>query len=500
MDRNERLSGILLHLTCLPSPYGIGSLGRPAHDFVEYLSRCGSRIWQILPLCVTSYGDSPYQSPSAKGLNYYLIDLDVLREKGLLSDEECRKEARYEADARVDYGRLFDTRIPLLKKAFSRFDSQEESFLRFVRKGEYHDFAFFMTLKEMHAFRPWHEWEKPFDRYSSKMEKEIVEKEKERYLFYLWTQYEFLSQFSLLKAHCREKGILLMGDMPLYLSRDSVECYKYPELFRLDERGVPTVVAGCPPDYFSPKGQLWGNPIYDWDRMEKDGYRFFVDRINYSLRFFDILRIDHFRGFSAYYEIPFGREDAVIGRWVKGPGFALFKDLLSYPIVAEDLGQLDEDVYSLLRKTGYPGMKVLEFAFDGNAENDHLPSLSDKNSFTYTGTHDNMPLFGYLSGLSESAREVYARSLEKECEKMGLCYCGKTLSDLAKTTIRLAYASPSMACVIPMQDILLLGEESRMNTPSLLSTRNWSYRAKKTDFNSEGVDFVKACRKEGRRK
>ncbi len=484
MMTGKRKSGILLPITALPARHGIGTLGKEAFAFADFLSSCGCSIWQILPLCVTSYGNSPYQSPSSKGLNYYLIDLDFLVEKGLLKEEEIIDLAK-ENPRKVDYGFLFDNRLSILKKAFARFDKKDPEFVAFLKKGVYDDFSFYMAMKDIHSFRPWYEWPEPFCHYSKEVEEMVKKEHKDLYLFYQWTQFEFLDQFRKLKKYVHEKGIQLMGDLPLYLSYDSVECYKYPQYFQLDESHRPTVVAGCPPDYFSPLGQLWGNPIYDWKRLKEDNYAFFDERISYAMKFFDIIRLDHFRGFSAYYSIPYGREDAVIGKWVKGPGIDFFKDKKHLPIVAEDLGLLDEDVYTLLRESTYPGMRVVEFGMDGKKDNDHFPLNIPEKCFAYSGTHDNMPLLGFLEDLDEEALADYEKSATWLVSHYGLKEKGETLKDLVNITLEGLFACKAMTAIAPIQDLLCLGKESRMNEPSVLSYRNWTFRCVAEDFDEK---------------
>lgn len=485
MNKNERLSGILMPISSLPSPYGIGTLGKASYDFADFLKACHVKIWQMLPLNVTSYGDSPYQSPSSTGLNYYFIDLDILIEKGLLTKEECEDAHLFYDERRVDYGSLFARRIPLLKKAFSRFDHSDPDFLEFVKEGKYNDFAFFMTMKTINSFHAWYQWSDEYRNYTPELEARIKKEHAETYLFFVWTQFEFLAEFKKLKAYVNSLGIQLIGDMPLYLAYDSVEAYKYPELFLFDSKHNPTVVAGCPPDYFSKDGQLWGNPIYNYANMKEDNYAWFSRRIALNLEIYDILRIDHFRGCSSYYTIPFGMKNARIGRWVDAPGIALFQDKKELPIIAEDLGTLDEGVYKLLAETGFPGMKVLEFAFDGDPNNPHKPHLSPVNSVSYTGTHDNMPLRGYLEFLSEQELTVFKRDVEEECKLLHVNYLDSTLKELVNTVVSLSLASPSFISVIPYQDYLASGKESRINLPSSLSNANWTYRFLKDEFNNE---------------
>lgn len=492
MNMNERCAGVLMHISALPSPYGIGNLGKEAYDFADFLSETGVKIWQMLPLNLTSYGDSPYQSPSSNGLNLYFIDLRELIKQGLLSKEECDNCDMVGYNNRVDYGKLFYNRIPLLKKAFSRFDKTNKDFLTFVKDGEYNDFSFFMTLKTIKNFSPWYQWEDKYRNYTPELEEEVKSEHSDLYLFFQWSQYEFLKEFKKLKAYINSKGIKIFGDMPLYLAYDSVEAYKYPNLFLFDEKHNPTVVAGCPPDYFSADGQLWGNPIYNWKEMKKDNYSWFSTRIEKNLKIFDLLRIDHFRGCSSYYTIPNGMKNARIGRWVKGPGIDLFKDKKDYPIIAEDLGTLDEGVYQLLRESTYPGMKVIEFGLDGNPNNEYKPTNSGYNYYCYTGTHDNMPLLGFIKSLDDHQLYLYKEDLRKECERLNVNYDDSSLFALVRTTDVLCLASPCKGAIIPIQDLLVRDADSRMNFPSTLSDKNWSYRISENDITLELKEFLKS--------
>ncbi len=490
MNYFQRTNGIILPVSSLPSAHGIGTLGKAAFDFVDFLSKSNVHIWQILPLNPTGYGDSPYQSFSSNGLNYYFIDLDELVEQKLLLKEEIRDGDFFIDCHRVDYSLLFQNRLKLLKKAYMRFDKECTEFLNFLKEGKYNDFAFYMTMKKSQDYRPWYEWPKEIRTYSFQIEDECLRTRKDDYLFFQWTQFEFIRQYRKLKEYAHLKQISLMGDMPLYLARDSVEVYKYPKMFLLDRNLNPTLVAGCPPDYFSKDGQLWGNPIYNWAYMERNGYLWFHQRILDNLQLFDILRIDHFRGLSGYYVIPFGLKTARIGQWRKGPGMDLFKGFTDLPIIAEDLGEMDDDVKKLLKETGFPGMKVLEFAFDGNEENDHLPSNSTKNYVVYTGTHDNEPLFGYLSHLNKIDLDTYKSSLKKQCLLFDVDYKDDNLKQLVYTTIKLAYADFCNIAIIPLQDLLCLGDESRMNVPSRVDGKNWLYRFSGSDFTEELSSFI----------
>lgn len=477
----KRSAGILMHLSSLPSPYGIGTLGIEAYQFADFLSECGVTIWQMLPLTLTSYGDSPYQSPSSSGLNYYFIDLRILTEKGLLKTEEYESIDFGSDPKRVDYGKLFENRIQVLKLAFSRFDRKKRDFIKFENEGKKRDFAFFMTMKELHDYAPWYEWGEERN-YTPELEASIIKNHYDTYLFYVWTQYEFEQEYYQLKKYINGKGIQIVGDMPIYLARDSIEVYKYSDLFLMDEKHNPTVVAGVPPDYFSKDGQLWGNPIYDWKKMKENNYLWFKNRIRENLTLFDILRIDHFRAFADYYTIPFGSETARVGKWELGPGMDLFADLKDLPIIAEDLGDISEIVVDLLRDTGYPGMRVLEFGFDGDPTNIHKATNYPVNCFAYTGTHDNMPLLGHLAGLNEKQIFTLRFDLMKQCYNFDVKYEDDSLQSLVKTIDRLALKSPAKACVLPIQDILVQGAESRMNEPSTLSAKNWSYRTVKEDY------------------
>ena len=491
MKNTKRQNGILLPLSSLPSPHGIGTMGKAAFDFVDFLKESKVNIWQMLPLNPTSYGDSPYQSFTSNGLNYYFIDLDILVEKKLLKEEEIIDKDFYYDEKRVDYSLLFKNRLNLLKVAFSRFDKENKEFLAFVKEGKYRDFAFYITLKTLNNYKPWYEWSDDLKKYSFVTENKIIKEHYDDYLFYQWTQYEFLNQYKALKEYANDRGISIMGDMPLYLARDSVEAYKYPQMFLFDQELKPTLVAGCPPDYFSEDGQLWGNPIYNWKNMDKNNYMWFHQRIMNNLEIFDILRIDHFRGLSSYYVIPFGLKTARIGQWRKGPGMDLFKGYTDLPIVAEDLGIIDDEVVKLLKDTGFPGMKVLEFAFDGDDENSHLPSNSGKNSVVYTGTHDNEPLLGHLKHLSAGNLSIFKHSLKSQCSLFGVDYKDNTLEDIVKTTILLAYADICDTAIIPLHDLLCLGNEARINQPSVVDGNNWVYRFSISDFTKELSNYIK---------
>ncbi len=484
MNKNERFFGILMPIFSLPEKHGIGTLGKAAYKFVDFAKASGAKVWQMLPLNVTSYGDSPYQSPSSTGLNYYFIDLDMLVEDGLLNENEIDDSLMQYDSNHVNYEKLFHNRLPLLKKAFSRFSKTNAEFSKFKEEGEYNDFALYMVLKEKNNYHPFYEWEGEERNYSPKIEETIKKEYKDLYEFYLWTQFEFLKQYKELKTYANKNGISIMGDMPIYVAYDSIEAYKYPELFLFDENHKPTKIAGVPPDAFSEDGQLWGNPLYDWKAQKETGYKWFNNRIAKNLELFDILRIDHFRGFSAYYAIPFGNTNAKIGEWEDGPKFDLFKDKTQLPIIAENLGVIDDGVITLLEETKYPGMEVVLFTINNDYEPDsNKPWNATKNSVTYVGTHDNETAMGTLKGLTEEDLKLYKKVIEKCADYLKIEYKDDTLDDLVDTINRLALAYPSFGTIISMQDLLHLDNSARINFPSTLSTDNWSYRFNEEDFN-----------------
>lgn len=455
-----------MSVSSLPSEYGIGSFGKEAYQFVDFLSQTGQTCWQILPLNPTSYGDSPYQSPASGAGNPYFIDLPTLAEKGLLTEQEL-EENRHDT-LRVDYGWLFETRYPLLRKAFSRFCPNEE-FRTFceVQSTWLSDYALFMALKVHYGYRPWTTW---------KAEHKDIEKARvlagqfrEEIEFWRWVQYEFRNQWEKLRTYAHQKGIFIIGDMPIYAAHDSVDVWRAREQFLLDENGEPLVVAGFPPDGFSPDGQLWGNPIYDWERMKKDGFAWWIDRIGASFDLYDILRIDHFIGFENYYAVPWPSKTARGGAWRKAPGkelFAAVKEALpDIKIIAEDLGIVTDEVRELLAFTGFPGMKMLHFAFYED-DSDNLPRrYTSDNWVVYTASHDSDCTVSWGRGLD---KETLAR-FRRECPR-------KRGQSITAALIAFAMSSRANLAMVPMQDYLELDNETgRMNIPST-SQGNWSWR------------------------
>ena len=451
-----------MHISSLPNNRGIGSFGKSAYEFVDFLSRAGLSLWQVLPLCPTSYGDSPYQSPSAIAGNPYFIDLDTLAENGLLKKTELHEYAL----GNVDYEAIYFERFGTLRKAFSRFKkAPPDDYATFKAENAFwlDDYAYFMALKEAHDMQAWYTWEPRYMHRTASMKRFDGSAE-----FHKFLQYEFFRQWLALKNYANAKGIKIVGDMPIYVAHDSVEVWSNPKQFLLNEDLTKKVVAGVPPDYFSADGQLWGNPIYDWEYMRETGYEWWVMRMRMALKFYDIVRIDHFRGFADYYAIPEGSVDAKRGEWKIGPGMVLFDTIsaaLDSPaIIAEDLGELHDCVRELVKNTGYPGMKVMQFAFDGNPYNDFYYTNYAPNCVAYTGTHDNDTTRGWFESLDERSKDTVRRTLG---------YYGDNISG---EIIERLFSSAADTVIIPMQDFLDLPSTARMNIPSTLGG-NWAWRS-----------------------
>lgn len=478
-----RSAGILMHISSLPSKYGIGTLGEESYKFVDFLKSAGQRWWQVLPVCPTSYGDSPYQSNSAFAGNPYFIDLDILRDEGLLKQSEIDNYYFFEDDEFVDYKRLFEFRYPLLRQAFARFEKDDE-YERFVSEQAFwlYDYALFMSIKEDNHFKPWYEWDADIQLAKEEVLCEYRQKQARRIEFYMFIQYKFYSQWRKLKAYANQNGIGIIGDMPIYVALDSAEVWKNPELFDLNNEKKPNMIAGVPPDYFSEDGQVWGNPLYNWERMANDGYAWWIRRIKSSFELFDKVRIDHFRGFEAYYSIPYGAKNAKEGVWQKGPGMDLFNavkgQLGDVDIIAEDLGFLTDEVHKLLADSGYPGMRVLQFGFNPYEDNMYLCHNLPQNCVAYTGTHDNDTFVGWFS------------SLKGEQKQFAIDYLGtKRKNDVCESAIRLLMASRADLVIVPICDWLKKDSKSRMNTPSTIGD-NWRYRAVKDDFTDKLAEEI----------
>ena len=466
-----RESGILLHLTSLPGPYGVGTMGENAYKFIDFLKKAGQSCWQILPLTPTGYGDSPYQSCSTFAGNHYLIDLELLRQEGLLEAHEMDCVTWGHREDRVDFGLLYENRLKLLRLAYRRF-SGSEAFDRFCRdNGSWlPDFALFMALKDSRQGMPWYRWEEKLKHRDPDALWQARQELKDDVRFYSFVQYLFQRQWSALRAYAHHAGIRIIGDVPIYVPIDSADVWANPELFDLDENLAPITVAGCPPDAFCEDGQLWGNPIYRWDVHKQTGYTWWISRMAAAASRYDVIRLDHFRGFESYWAVPSADTTARNGRWCAGPGMSLFralqKALPDTAMIAEDLGFITPEVKALRTESGYPGMKVLEFAFDSRESSDYLTHTYTQNTVCYTGTHDNMTLRQWFETASPEVRE-YAAEYMNLNESEGYVW----------GTIRAAMASVSDLCVVQMQDYLELGGEARMNFPGTQTGDNWTWRA-----------------------
>ena len=470
---------MLCHISSLPNKYGIGSLGKEAYDFCDFLVKSKVKYWQILPLVQTGFGDSPYQSVCCNSGNPYFIDLTELCSQGLLTKEELKEQE--EENKNIDYATLYNKRYGVLRKAYSRFNLQNPDFLKFVEDGEFEDYALFMALKTeyMGAFTSFPKEYKFRDKSALK---KFKNQNRLEYLFWQFLQFEFFEQWKKLKAYVNEKGVKIIGDLPLYVAADSSDVWAKSHLFELDEDLNPVCVAGVPPDYFSKTGQLWGNPLYDWEEMEKEDYAWWINRVKSAKRLYDVIRIDHFRGLDRYFAIKNGEPTAENGEWRIGPKLNLFnaieKELGFVDIIAEDLGILDDGVIELRDKTGFPGMKILLFAFDGNDDNDYLPQNTAENSVTYTGTHDNDTALGYLNTLGEKEFKTFKKQLRSALKSEDVSYPVVSREDCAAALVICALANKSNLSIIPVQDLLLLDNDARMNTPSL-SQGNWQFRLQK---------------------
>ena len=467
-----RTSGVLMPISSIPSPYGIGTMGKQARKFVDFLVKGGQKYWQILPICPTSYGDSPYQSFSSFAGNPYFIDLEYLCKDKLLTKKECESFQWGSNPKYVDYGIMYESRYALLRKVYARFTKKEpQDFEKFCEneKQWLDDYALFMALKDANGGQAWSNWDKSLRLREKKAMEEATEKYSEEIRFYKMLQYLFYQQWNALKTYANEAGIEIIGDVPIYVAGDSADVWANPDQFYLDENLEPIEVAGCPPDAFSDDGQLWGNPLFRWDVMKKDGYTWWTRRIKAMSELYDIIRIDHFRGFDSFYAIPAKDDTAKNGQWKQGPGMDLFceleKKLGKLPIIVEDLGFLTPSVHKLLKDSGFPGMKVIQFAFDSKEESDYLPHTYTNHCVVYTGTHDNDTVMGWMK-TAPKASVKYAKEYLNLTKEEGYNW----------GMMRAAWSSVADMAIVPMQDILGLGSEARINTPSTLGN-NWKWRA-----------------------
>ena len=479
-----RTSGILLGISSLHSKYGIGTLGKAAYEFVDFLKKGKQTYWQILPIGPTSYGDSPYQTFSAFAGNPYFVDIDMLIEDELLTEEDL-KDFDFEFDLEcIDYGKIYNQRYEILRIAFNRFDLSSKEFFEFLEKNIYwiDNYALFMALKNHHNGIGWSEWEEDYKFRNPEALKKFEKDYKKEVDFWRFVQYKFFSQWDKLKKYANKNGVKIIGDMAIYVAYDSSDVWERPINYLLNKKLDPIVVAGCPPDAFTEDGQLWGNPIYDWKYMKKEGYTFWIERARKANELFDITRIDHFRGFAGFYSIPFGDKNAKKGKWNKGPGYSLFKtikdELGDIPIIAEDLGFITDDVRDLLKKTNFPGMKLIMFGFDSDGKNEYLPHNYPTNVVCYAGTHDNPPINGWKKELSQDALNNCMEYLNSDYN--GICYA----------MIREIFKCVADYAIITMQDLLWLDERARMNTPSKLGG-NWTWRMKKESLSDDLANTLK---------
>ncbi len=484
---SKRSSGVLMHITSLPGQFGIGTFGKSAYEFVDFLEETKQTYWQILPLTTTSYGDSPYQSFSAVAGNLNLIDFSLLKEDGLLEESDYVKVNFGENPEKVDYALLFEARRPILEKAVAN-TSKNSEVLAEIEKFEAEnsswlaDYAEYMAIKESFGYKSFIHWDEDIKKGEETAREKYRTELQDSIRYYTVTQYFFFKQWLALKEYANEKGIKIIGDMPIYVSADSVEMWTMPELFKVDANNEPLYVAGCPADDFSPTGQLWGNPIYDWEKHKEQGFSWWIYRVQESFKIYDVLRIDHFKGFSDFWQIDKDAENAVNGTWEAGPGIELFQkikeQLGELPIVAENLGFIDAKAEKLLDDSGYPGMKILQFAFPGE-DNLDRPHHYTQNSVAYTGTHDNDVVNGWYEKLSESEKELVSEYLNRRDDET-----------ITEAMIRGIYSSVSDYAIVTMQDLLDKDATSRMNVPSTVGG-NWEWRMLAEDLTEERKEFLR---------
>ena len=473
----ERSSGILLHPTSLPGKYGIGSLGKEAYKFVDFLKKSNQKLWQIFPLGPTGYGDSPYQCFSSFAGNPYLIDFDLLIEQNLLTEEDLKDVNFGENEEYIDYGAIYNQKYPLLRKAYENFKANgnkelKEKLETFKTENSswLDDYSLYISLKNHFNGLPWNEWEDDIrtrkeaaiNKYKAELANEIE--------YHNFIQFLFFTQWNNVKKYANDNGIKIIGDIPIFVAVDSSDAWANPEIFLFDPELKPVKVAGVPPDYFSATGQLWGNPLYDWDKLKELNYKWWVDRVKANLSTCDIIRIDHFRGFDEYWAVPYGDKTAENGTWCPGPRTDLFNaiknELGELPIIAEDLGTMTQGVIDLREATGFPGMKILGFAFDSKEENDYLPHTYTKNCVVYTGTHDNDTLIGWFTKANEDDKQFARNYLNSRSD-----------DEIHWDAIRGAWSSVASMAIAPIQDFLGLGSEARINTPGV-AAGNWQWRLK----------------------
>ena len=493
----QRSSGLLMPVFSLPSKYGIGDFGKAGYDFVDFLKASGQKFWQILPLVQTGFGNSPYSSVSSRSFSPYYISIETLFEQGLLTKDELELSI-YDGE-QISYGFLHTVRMPLLRKAFLRFDKTDKKFLSFVKKGSAKDYALFMALKGVNEDKHFYEWQDEYKYRDKKALNEFEKANQDGVLFWQFVQFTAITQWNNLKKYANKKGVSIIGDMPLYVALDSVDVWVDPTLYKLDKKFNPKKVAGVPPDYFCADGQLWGNPVYDYAKHKQQGYKWWCDRILNALSVFDYVRIDHFRGLDRYYEVENGALNAREGKWVKVPSKALFSAIHNVVdktrIIAEDLGIIDDGVRALLKHVGYPGMKILSFAFNGERDNLYLPERLPENSVCYTGTHDNDTLLGLISSANDWDKGNLYNGVRNSLYQMGIDMTVNNDLELHQAIIELGYASKANLFLMPMQDILKMGSDMRINEPGTVKAQNWSVQFKKEHFDVQTATRLKELTK-----
>lgn len=493
-----RASGVLLPISSIPSNYGIGCFSKEAYEFVDQLVEAGQKYWQILPLGPTGYGDSPYQSFSTFAGNPYFINLEELIQLDLLTAEECMACDWGGSRSYVDYEKVYESRFPLLRKAYQRFYQMDmknrqlhlirEEMEAFEKEQGFwlSDYCLYMAVKDSQKGVAWNEWPQELKTREEKALEKARKELKEEISFYAFLQFWFYRQWKQLKKYANDRDIHIIGDLPIYVAFDGADAWANPDLFQFDEDAAPVAVAGCPPDAFSETGQLWGNPLYNWEYHKKTGYNWWILRMKQCMKLYDKVRIDHFRGFDEFWAVPYGDKTAENGKWEKGPGLELFqvleKNIPDLDVIAEDLGFLTDSVRKLLADSGYPGMKVLQFAFDESGESVYLPFFYEKNCVVYTGTHDNETTKGWFGNLPEETGRFAKQYID--CE-------GKTADECVWGLIRAAQSSVADLCVIPLQDYLCLGNEARMNMPSTIGN-NWKWRLTRGQLQDQTIEKIYA--------
>lgn len=479
-SNNQKRSGVLLHITSLPNKYGIGTLGKNAYRFVDFLSECGFSFWEILPLGMTSVSNSPFQGLTAFGLNQYLIDFSLLMDEGLLTIRDLQGFNFGNNPRKVDYRKIFKNSNKILYRAYKRFDKTNKDYLALKQTEKYRYYAIYMTLKEKNDFKAWYDWELR-DRYFSKeVEAEVLLDYNDRFSYYIFTQYIFLKQWKALKKYANEKNIDIIGEIPHFVGFDCDYVYVHPEYFVLDERQVMKDVVGFPPDDFQKAGQVWGNPLYNWNYMKNDDYSFWQERINQALELFDMVKINHFGGFYKCYAIPFRDRNGKKGKFVYGPGLKIFENFKNAPLFADDIGSLTRDVEEFVDNSGYPHVRTIVpalFKFKKTYER-IFPSEIEENCLAYIGNHDYYPIRGRIEKLTHEELMNLILTLDDECKKLNIDFDNKQtgVSYLSKKIINILYASNAKYVSLTMQDILLQDEESRMNKPGETNDNQWTYR------------------------